>query len=128
MRYLSAQEILILHALVVDETGGRHGVRDIALLGSIAHKPQTKFGGKELYKGVFVKAAVLLEAVISYHVFLDGNKRTGLIAAGRFLSVNRYELAASNTEIETLALAVATKKIEIKDIAAWLKKHAKKTS
>src|SRR3989344_6376074 len=126
MRYLSAQEILIVHALVVDETGGSHGVRDIALLESIAHKPQTRFGGKELYKGVFVKAAALLEAVVNYHVFVDGNKRTALIVAGRFFAINSYELQASNKDMEALALAVATKKMDSKDVAVWLKRHGKK--
>ena len=128
MRYLSAQEILVLHALVVDETGGSHGVRDVALLESIAHKPQARFGGRELYKGVFLKAAVLLEAVTNYHVFVDGNKRTGLIAAGRFLSLNKYELVASNKELETIVLAVANKKMDSKEVAAWLKKRTKKTA
>lgn len=126
MRYLSAQQILVLHALVIDETGGSHGVRDIALLESIAHKPRTKFGGKELYKGIFLKAAMLLEAIVNYHVFVDGNKRTGLITAGRFLSINSYELHASNKDMQSLALAVATKKMDSKDIAVWFKWHGKK--
>lgn len=125
MRYLTAQEILVLHALVVDETGGSHGVRDVPLLQSIAHKPQTRFGGKELYRGVCMKAAVLLEAVINYHIFVDGNKRTGLIVAARFLALNGYELAASNKQLESLALAVATKQMDGKAIAAWLKKYSK---
>src|SRR3990167_1879714 len=96
MRYLLAQELLVLHALVVDETGGSHGVRDVGLLQSIVQKPQTRFDGKDLYRGIFVKAAVLLEAVINYHVFVDGNKRTGLISAARFLDINGYTLAATN--------------------------------
>lgn len=126
MRYLSAQEILVLHALVIDETGGSHGVREVSLLQSIAAKPAARFGGMDLYKGVFLKAAVLLEAIINYHAFIDGNKRTGLIITGRFLHINGYELFATNKAIEKLALDVATKQMENKNIAAWLKKHSKK--
>lgn len=116
-----------MHALVIDETGGSHGVRDVGLLESIVHKPQTRFGGKDLYVGVFEKGAVLLEATINYHVFFDGNKRTGLIAAGRFLAVNGYKLASTNKELEHLALAVSTKEMKVKKIAAWLKKHGTRT-
>ena len=124
MRYLTAQEILILHALVVDTTSGSHGVRDIALLASIAHKPSATFGGNDLYPDIFHKAAVLLEAICNYHVFIDGNKRTSFIAAARFLSLNGYEIVASNEDVETTVLAVATKRIDIEALAKWLKEKS----
>lgn len=128
MRHLSAEEILILHALVVDETGGSHGVRDAHLLASIAHKPQSAFGGKELYRGVFKKVAVLMEAIVNYHVFLDGNKRTAFTAAARFLYVNGYKFVPGTKEAERTVIAIATKDIDIEMIAEWLKKNSKKVS
>lgn len=115
-----------MHALVIDDTGGAHGVRDLSLLQSIAYKPQSRFGGKELYKGPFEKAAVLLEAVANYHVFIDGNKRTALVAAARFLSINGYEFTASNKAAEKTILAVATKEISMGKLQVWLQKNAKK--
>lgn len=126
MQYLTAEDILILHARVVDETGGSHGVRDPGLLQSIAERPKTASGGKEMYSGIFVKAAVYLESIVRYHVFVDGNKRTALISMARFLYVNNYQLAATNEAIEKYILKVATEKPEIKEIAAWLKKHSKR--
>jgi death-on-curing protein len=126
MRYLSAQEILILHALVIDETSGSHGVRNVGLLQSIVAKPRASFGGKDLYKGVLTKAAILLEAVVNYHVFVDGNKRTGLIVVARFLALNGYTLTATNKELERFALAVATKTIDMEEIIEWLKKNTKR--
>ena len=121
MRYLTAQEILILHALVVDTTSGSHGVRDIALLASIAHKPSATFGGNDLYPDIFHKAAVLLEAICNYHVFIDGNKRTSFIAAARFLFLNGYTIETSNKDVEKTILAVATKNIDIEVLTKWLK-------
>ena len=126
MRYLTAEGILILHALVVDETGGSHGVRETELLQSIAHKPQSQFGGKDLYPDIFTKAAVLLEAIANYHVFVDGNKRTSFIATARFLSLNGFEVTMSNHDVEEKVLAVATKHMNLEQIAAWLKKNSKK--
>lgn len=126
MRYLTAEEILILHAFVVDETGGSHGVRDVHLLQSIVHKPQSQFGGKDLYAGIFKKAAVLAEAVVNYHVFVDGNKRTSFVTAARFMHLNGYEISATNTGVEETILGVATKTIDIDSLTTWLKKNSKK--
>lgn len=127
MQYLSAQEILVLHALVVDDTGGSHGVRDIALLQSIAHKPSASLGGSDLYGTVWMKAAVLLESIANYHVFIDGNKRTSLIATARFLALNGYELTATNKAVEKTVLAVATKIVTIEKLAEWLEKNSKES-
>lgn len=126
MRYLTAEELLILHALVVDATGGSHGVRDTALLASIAHKPQAKFGGKDLYPDVFLKAAVLLEAIANYHVFIDGNKRTSFIAAARFLHMNRYDIEADNKDVEKTVLLVATKRMSVEELTEWLKEKSRR--
>lgn len=124
MKYLSSKEVLIIHALIIDETGGSHGIRDVELLKSIVHKPKTMFGGRELYKDIFSKAAVLLEALANYHVFIDGNKRTALAATSRFLFLNGYELAASNRDAETLMIKVATKEKGVENIKNWLRKNS----
>ena len=73
MKYLTPQEIIVVHAQVVDETGGLHGIRDMGLLLSLIERPKTSFGGSESYRGVFTKAAVYLESLATYHVFVDGN-------------------------------------------------------
>ncbi|MEK7129031.1 MAG: type II toxin-antitoxin system death-on-curing family toxin [Patescibacteria group bacterium] len=126
MRYLSAQDILILHALLVDETGGSHGIRDIGLLQSIEHKPKSSFVEKELYPGVFLKAAILLEAIANYHIFVDGNKRTAFVAAAHFLAVNGYEIMATNKDVEKTILSVAEKRLSVEKLSFWLKKNSKK--
>ncbi len=125
MQYLSAEDILVLHALVIDETGGSHGVREVSLLRSIAHKPQTTFDGGELYPTVWIKASVLLEAIVNYHVFIDGNKRTSLVATARFLAVNGYEFTASNESAEKVVLQVATKAMTTDTLALWLEKNTR---
>lgn len=126
MKYLTAQKVLIIHALLIDEIGGSHGVRDIGLLQAAVHKPQTTFDGKELYTNIFQKAAVFLEALVNYHAFIDGNKRTALTATARFLYENKYELTASNIEVESTVLRVTTKEIDIKKLETWLKKNCRK--
>ena len=125
-RYLSAEAILILHSEIIDATGGSHGVRDVGLLAAIVDKPKATFGGEDLYPDVFIKAAVYLESIVNYHVFIDGNKRTGITACARFLYQNGHNLSATNKEVERFVLSVAAEKIEMPIIVAWLKKHTKK--
>jgi len=126
MRYLTAEEMLVLHALVIDGYGGSHGVRDVALLESIVHKPRAAFGGKDLYPTFCGKAAAFCEAIVNFHVFVDGNKRTALIATARFLVMNGYELTATNKEAEFIILNVATKETDVESLALWIKKHSKR--
>src|SRR3989344_4995389 len=92
MEYLSTADILAIHDRVIEETGGMLGVREENLLQSIAHRPKTTFGGTEQFPNVFTKAAIYLESIATYHVFLDGNKRTALSAAAVFLRLNGYEM------------------------------------
>jgi death-on-curing protein len=124
MTFLTVEQILFLHARLVDETGGSHGVRDLGLLLSAAGRPQAGFEGQDLYPDPFSKAAALLDSLIRNHPFIDGNKRTGVAAAGLFLVRNGYRLTASNPDLEGLAMAVAQSKISPEEIATWLKERA----
>ncbi len=126
MQYLSAEAILVLHSEIIDATGGSHGVRDVGLLAAIVDKPKATFGGEDLYPDVFIKAAVYLESIVNYHVFIDGNKRTGITVCARFLYKNGHNLSATNKEVERFVLSVAAEKIEMPTLVAWLKKHTKK--
>lgn len=123
MIYLSADEIRAINEVVVEESGGSIGVRDPNLLASISHKPQAGFGDEELYPDVFTKAAVIYEAIVNYHVFVDGNKRTGFAAMARFLAVNGYVLKVTNKQIENYTVSIAVENPDIAEVAAWIEKH-----
>jgi len=122
MNYLTAEQVVFIHAFVVDETGGSHGVRDLGLLESAVARPQATFDGDDLHPGLFLKAAALLHALIQNHPFVDGNKRTGTLAVILFLELNGSYLAAKNNELESFALRVALSKIGLSEIADWLRR------
>jgi len=128
VQYLTAEDILVIHAKLIDEIGGSHGVRDVNLLISLTERPKTSFSGKEVYRTVFEKAAAYLESLVKYHVFVDGNKRTAVAVSARFLFMNGYELTATNKELEKFTLKVVIEKLVLEKIAGWLKIHSRKTS
>lgn len=127
MTYLTAEDLLVMHARILDVIGGTHGVREPNLIAAIADKPKASFGGRDLYPSLHMKAAIYLEAVVNYHAFIDGNKRTGLASAARFLEINGYLFTATNKSAEAFVLGVATKKHGIDAVAQWLENNSSKT-
>jgi len=126
MKYLSVEEVLYLHYRLVKRTGGAPGLRDVGLLQSAVARPLTGYQGVEAYQTVFDKAAVLTHSIISNHPFVDGNKRTGIAAAGLFLRKNDYFLKSGQEEVVRFTLAIARGQIDWPEIAAWLQKYSTK--
>ena len=123
MRYLTAAELLAIHDRISERIGGIRGVRDENLLQSAAVRPQSAFGGAEMYPDVWIKAAVLMEGIAVFHPFSDGNKRTAITSASAFLAFNNKKIILPVEESEIFVLSVAQKKLTLNEIAAWLKNH-----
>jgi death-on-curing protein len=126
MKYLTAEQVLFIHARLIAVTGGSHGVRDLSLLESAVARPQATFEGKELYPDVFLKVAALLDSLVNNHPFVDGNKRTGITTSALFLRANGWRLTADNSGLEEFILQVATSHLEISAIADWLRRQCRK--
>ncbi|MBU1614943.1 type II toxin-antitoxin system death-on-curing family toxin [bacterium] len=126
MRYLSTREALYLHHRIIEETGGSHGVRDLALLESALSRPQATFGGDDLYPTSFLKAGALLHSLANNHPFVDGNKRTAIACANFFLEDNlRAGIECAQEEIVDLGLKVARGLLKVEEIAHWLKENTR---
>jgi death-on-curing protein len=123
MHYLTPEQVLFIHARLVSEIGGEHGVRDLGLLQSAVARPQAVFDGNELYPGTYQKPAALLESLINNHPFVDGNKRTGITATALFLRINGHQLSASNEEMVSFVLSIASGNQSLEAIAEWLENH-----
>jgi death-on-curing protein len=115
------EKVIQLHDEIITIYGGSPGIHDLNLLKSAIEKPFTGLAdGAELYPNVVIKAAILLEALINYHPFIDGNKRTGVIVTDLFLSQNGYDWSYTDQEIVEFALSIAAKKIGIEQIKQWI--------
>jgi death-on-curing protein len=123
-RYLSAEQVLLIHERVLALFGGESGLLSYSLLDSACQRPQATFEGKELYTSLFAKAAALGHSLVLNHPFVDGNKRTAWEAMKRFLGENGYHLKAAPDEIVSFMLDIAQKKLSIDQIANWLAQHS----
>ncbi|OGH21025.1 MAG: hypothetical protein A2186_04005 [Candidatus Levybacteria bacterium RIFOXYA1_FULL_41_10] len=112
---------------MIDRYGGSHGIRDLGLIQSAIARPQSSFGGEDLYQSIFDKAAALFHSLVFNHAFVDGNKRTTMVSTARFLSMNGYELEVDGKEFVAFPLRVENKHLSIEEISRWLKKHSKKS-
>jgi death-on-curing protein len=127
VEYLTLEEVLLLHARLIQRTGGSGGVLDMGLLESALARPRATFGGKDLYSSLWHKAAALMHSLIKNHPFVDGNKRTALTATGLFLELNGYTMTASNKEALDFTRQVVLGEIDIPAMAAWLEIHCQGT-
>src|SRR3989344_2103426 len=112
---------------MVEKYGGSHGIRDLGLIQSAIARPQSSFGGEDLYPTIFDKAAALFHSLMFNHAFVDGNKRTTMVSTARFLSLNGYELDVYEKEFVAFPLRVENKHLSIEEISKWLQKHSKKS-
>lgn len=127
-RYLTVREVLRLHALVLDQSGGSHGIRDHGALESAVAQPMATFGGKDLYDTLAKKAAAPAFSLVRNHAFVDGNKRIGHAAMEVFLTLNGFTVTADVDEQEELFLSLAAGKVGREDLSEWIDGHLQKLS
>ena len=122
MNWVSLRELLIIHEQVIAETGGMPGIMNPGALESALARPFTAFDGIELFPDLVSKVAALIHSLIAFHPFVDGNKRTALVAADVCLRLNGDRLVPSG-EVAPFFWAVARGEKEIIQIAEWLRDH-----
>lgn len=123
---ISLEDILNLHQKSIELFGGSHGIREVNLLESAISRPFQTFGGKDLYPSIIAKAASLGESLIKNHPFVDGNKRTGMLAMYAFLLAHGFNINVSNSEFYQFIIDIATGDKHFEDIVIWLEKNTEK--
>lgn len=126
MKILTLRQTLLLHELMVKRHGGSSGVRDMNMLESAINRPFATFGGKDLYRDIYLKTAALIQSIVKNHPFVDANKRTVFSSAYVFLSKNGIGLKTSQNEVVEFMLRVTNENLSVDEISIWIKKHAKK--
>jgi death-on-curing protein len=110
--HLTVEVVREIHVEALERFGGLDGVRDENLLASAVLAPQSTFGGQSPYGDIVEIAAAYLFYLCRNHPFLDGNKRTAMMAAIVFLRLNGIEPAPDSDDWENLLLDVAASKLD----------------
>ncbi|MBQ8213246.1 MAG: type II toxin-antitoxin system death-on-curing family toxin [Clostridia bacterium] len=121
MKRLEQRQVLLLHQMLTEETGGDPGLRDAGLLNAALESAFATFDGAELYPTVSEKAARLGFSLIANHAFVDGNKRIGMLVMLVFLRLNGIELNTTSAELARVGLAVAAGEMRYDALLEWLK-------
>ena len=120
MKRLTVEDLLLLHRLLIEETGGKDGLRDPGLLDMAANSPYQTFGGQELYPSLPSKAAQLCFSLIQDHPFLDGNKRIGVLAMLTLLELCGCPILPTDEELVRIGLGVASGEMSAEEVARWI--------
>ena len=127
-RFLTVDEVVALHRLVVDQSGGARGIRDPAGLASAVAQPRMTFDGRDLYPTLVEKAAAIGFSLVRNHPFVDGNKRIGHAAMETFLLLNALELVATVDEQEKVVLGLAEGSLKRDAFTEWVRSHIRRAT
>ena len=134
MTGITEEEIIAVHSIVCSYFGHDPHIKDRGAIKSIAERPDTMlFGTYRPYSDVFSKAAAIMEAILRWHPFIDGNKRTALMVAISYMHDNGYKLVTPTSAMDFVVNvannkdndAESTEKL-IESIASWLKSMSTK--
>ena len=118
MHWLSKNVILAVHDEQIAENGGGAGIRDLGLLASAMARPLHLYSYES--PTIVELAAAYAVGIIRDHPFVDGNKRTGFLAAYIFLAMHGLKLSAPETEVVRVVLDLAQGNMDEKDFCIWL--------
>ena len=119
--FLSVADVLEIHQEQITTYGGIRGIRDGGLLESAVMMPQAGFGGEYLHTGLFEMAAAYAFHIAENQPFLDGNKRTALVACLVFLDINGFEILDVEMRLYDAMISIAKKETDKYDLADLLK-------
>lgn len=124
--WLDKAAVLAFHDASLARFGGAEGIRDEGLLESALSRPQM-LAHYQPETEVHRLAASYAFGIVKNHPFIDGNKRTGFLAAYVFLRENGWKFSAEQTQIVIRVLSLAAGSLSEEDFAGWLLKNSKVT-
>ena len=111
--------VLAIHDEQLAVHGGSSGLRDIALLESALNRPLNKWS----YESAELPelAAAYAYGIARNHPFVDGNKRTALLAMYTFLGVNGVDFIVAEADAAAMILSLAAGQVSEESLARWIR-------
>ena len=121
--WLLEETLTAIHHRQIAEHGGSEGLRDEGLLLSALARPQNLLASGEPAPDLASLAAGYAYGIARNHPFVDGNKRTALVAARTFLILNGVDLEATQDDKVLTFLNLAEGTISEEELADWIRKR-----
>lgn len=122
-KWLSTAIVTAIHDEAIYEFGGLAGIRDVGLLESALDRPRNRLA-YEPKSHLFDLAASLCFGITKNHPFIDGNKRTALLATRAFLFLNGYALEPSEEDEVLTLVSVADGSVTESALVSWLRRNS----
>lgn len=124
IEWLSLPLVLAIHDEQLVAHGGSGGVRDIALLESALNRPVNKRNYEEAELPEL--AAAYAYGIARNHPFVDGNKRTSLLALYTFLGINGVDFIVPEADAAAMILSLAAGEVSEESLARWIRDNLPK--
>jgi death on curing protein len=121
--WLLEEAAIAIHQRQISEHGGSEGLRDEGLLASALARPQNVLAYAQPPPDLAVLAAAYAYGIARNRPFVDGNKRTALVAARTFLLLNGVNLEANQDEKYLTFLQLAQGTLTEEQLADWIRKR-----
>jgi death-on-curing protein len=117
--WLTVEMIVAIHDEQLAIHSGLAGIRDAALLESALDRPRNKraYESAELPE----LAAAYGYGLAKNHPFVDGNKRTSLLAIYTFLGVNGVDFIVAEADAAAMIFALAAGEVSEDSLARWIR-------
>lgn len=122
MVYLTEDDLILINSFIINKVYPDN-IHDLARIESAVNQIKQSVFGKELYDGIFYKASVLTFLIAKGHGFVDGNKRTAIIACNLFLNDNGISIDQKyDLQLGKQILNLTTGLVSKEEFAVFLEK------
>jgi death-on-curing protein len=118
-KWLTLAMVLAIHDEQLAIHGGSAGLRDRGVLESALGRPRNKLA----YEAAELPelAAAYAYAIARNHPFVDGNKRTSLLALYTFLGINGVDFVVPEATAAAMTFSLAAGEVSEESLARWIR-------
>src|ERR1700720_87214 len=114
--WLTRQMVVAIHDEQLTIHGGASGLRDEGMLESALDRPKNRWS----YEQAELAAAYAF-GIARNHPFVDGNKRTSLLALSTFLGANVVDFVVPEAEAAAMILWLAAGEVNEESLTRWIR-------
>lgn len=119
--WLTIAIVNAIHEEQLARHGGASGIRDVGVLESALQRPRNKWHYGET--DLAALAAAYAYGLARNHPYVDGNKRSSLLALFTFLGLNGVDFIVPEAEAAAIILALAAGEVDEEALTRWVKDH-----